>query len=304
MDWIQRLNRGPGRIALGGTIAEVLRWAYSPHLADNVPHRHTFFEICQVGAYGRGHFLVEQRPFEVKPGDVFIARPGVVHQIVNRERPQMELFWVSFTWTPGTDEERGEEDALLRAFAQGSVLVAGDDHAHVRALWNALRAIAQTSPSPGYAAQIAGLTAALLLAIAQTGAGPHKGEGVEPAGPETGASLARLAVRYVQDNLHRPLGVAEVAAHLHLSPRHLSRLFVRFTGTSPAAYVEHARMDRACALLRHGDTPIKEIAANVGYNTVHHFTRVFSRRFGCPPGAFRADPGRCVPQSLIPGGLR
>ena len=60
MDWIERLNRAPARLplALGmeRAAAEVLHWAYQPHLNDNQPHRHTYFEVCLVGAYGAGRF--------------------------------------------------------------------------------------------------------------------------------------------------------------------------------------------------------------------------------------------------------
>jgi AraC-like DNA-binding protein len=131
----------------------------------------------------------------------------------------------------------------------------------------------------------------LLLGIARVGAGPGDPLPETPPAADAGASLARIAVRYVHDNLSRPLTVPEVAAYLHLSPRHLTRLFVRFTGVPPAAYIEQARMERARSLLLRTDDPIKQVAALAGYGDVHHFTRVFSRRFGCPPGRYRETGG-------------
>ena len=60
---------------------------------------------------------------------------------------------------------------------------------------------------------------------------------------------------------------------------------------APAAYIEQARMDRARTLLQRTDDPIKQVAALVGYVDVHHFTRVFTRHVGCPPGVFRRTGG-------------
>jgi AraC family L-rhamnose operon transcriptional activator RhaR len=277
---------------MGAGVAEILLWAYAKHLPDNMPHRHTFFEVCQVGAYGGGRFTVQGREHVLKPGDVFFARPGVVHQIVNTATPLMELFWVSFQWSPSERAEQGEVDALMRSFAESEVAVAPDEDGRIAALWHALRAAAGGRLRPGYEAQITGLMTALLLAIAQAGADSHTPPALEPRGPDASALVARFALRYVHDNLNHPLSLPEIAAHVHVSPRHLSRLFARFAGTSVAAYIVRARLDRACGLLLHTDLPIKEIAAAVGYPDVHYFTRVFTRYFRCPPGAYRQEGGR------------
>ncbi|HEX8834003.1 MAG TPA: cupin domain-containing protein, partial [Abditibacteriaceae bacterium] len=106
MNWLDRVRRAACRLEVGGGIVDLLAWNYASELNNNVPHRHTFFEVCQVGAHGAADFIVEGQKHRVAPGDVFFARPGVVHQIVNTERRHMELFWVCWAWNPG--RERGE----------------------------------------------------------------------------------------------------------------------------------------------------------------------------------------------------
>jgi len=276
----------------GGATAQVLHFAYSPHLPDNVPHRHTYFEVCLVGAYGQGEYRVAGTPHPLTPGTLFVARPGVVHQIVNTgDGPLMELYWVAFALEAGGDDE-GEVGALLRRFARSEgTFAVPDSEGRVGALWAALRAVAGGPPLPGLGAQVDALRAALLVAIAQA-AGGAPAPGAEVAGGEdAGEWRARLAVRYIHDNLARPLSVAEVAAQVHLSPRHLTRVLRAFTGIAPAQYVEKARIDRAALLLRRTDDPIKQVAAQVGYADVHHFTRAFRRVAGCAPGAFRRAGG-------------
>lgn len=296
MNWLQRLNGGPSRIALGEGVAEVLDWAYAAHLPDNVPHRHTHFEICQLGAYGRGQFWVEGHPYDIGPGDLFIARPGVVHQIVNNDRPDMELFWFAFLWTPGEASPKGELDTLLFLFAESPVLVAPDEGGRISMLWSALRAVAQGGPRPGYDRQLENLMTTLLLAIAQLGAGSQDCKAELPPESDAGAVKVRLALRYVHDNLDRRVSVSEIAAQVHLSRRQLARLFAQHIGTSPGAYIEQARLNRAKALLEHTGTAIKRIATTVGYGSVHHFSRAFSRQVGRSPGAYREACTRDVPK--------
>jgi AraC family L-rhamnose operon transcriptional activator RhaR len=297
MSWLDVLNSQAQQISLPGRNIDVLHWAYSPNLIDNVLHRHTFFEVCLVGRYGSGCFTVQNQEFTIAPGSVFFARPGVLHRIQNTAHPLMELFWVSFAVVPQPDSVTppSEASTLAQAFASSPVAVTRDSGV-VSASWHALRAVAEAQLRSGTLAQLEHLKAALLLALMQAGT---QVEEQRPASYVTASgasdhSLARLVTRYIHDNLDRDLSVPELAAHAHVSTRQLARVMKTFAGTSPAAYIERARMDRARALLRGSATPIKTVAAQVGYADVHHFTRVFRRNFAVAPGQFRqGDNGQC-----------
>ena len=116
MEWWKRLNQGPDQVTVGHEIIELLYWAYARHLSDNIPHRHTYFEVCLVGGHGAGLFTASGRKHAIGPGDLFIARPGVLHQIVNTSAPKMELSWVSFQWVT-LRGERWRDASSLRVFA-------------------------------------------------------------------------------------------------------------------------------------------------------------------------------------------
>jgi transcriptional regulator GlxA family with amidase domain len=175
------------------------------------------------------------------------------------------------------------------------------DPGQVGALWGALRAVGEAAEVPGKDAQLTALSEALILAVAQLGAGD--GLPIAPGSPGTAEhQAAKLAVRYIHDNLSGALGIEEISSQVAISSRHFGRLFRRFTGTTPAAYVETARMDRARHLLAHTDRPIKDIAVTVGYPDHHHFSRVFARRYGKPPGRWREEGG-APPVIRNPGDL-
>jgi len=307
MDWVTRLNFGPANVPLGSGRIDILHWAYSASLPDNEPHRHTFFEVCLVGAHGHGVFTNVGKPHALNPGDLFIARPGALHRIVNTERPLMELSWISYQWHgpkpthASTDD--ATVDALMHAFDESPIVHVDAGRARqVSALWSTIASMASTDHVVD--AQLGHLTAALVLAISQASTSaspPFLGE-VKPGGMRE--TSLRLALRYIEDNLDQELSIPQIAGYVAVSPRQLSRIFREFVNTSPAEYVSRARLDRAATLLRSTDRPVKDIAAQVGMPDIHYFTRAFGRYAGAPPASFRNRSERSsVPKRQNPGKL-
>lgn len=77
-----------------------------------------------------------------------------------------------------------------------------------------------------------------------------------------------------------------------MSERTFSRVFVRETGLTPAAFVEAARLDRAKALLETSDWPLARIAERAGFGSLDGLHRAFQKRLGATPGAYRQRFGR------------
>jgi transcriptional regulator GlxA family with amidase domain len=88
-------------------------------------------------------------------------------------------------------------------------------------------------------------------------------------------------------NLKHPWTVQELAAAVQLSRRQLERLFWRELQITPSEYLLQQRMEKACALLVTRFDLVKEIAAQVGLPDVNHFIRVFKKRYGQTPEAYR-----------------
>jgi len=110
--------------------------------------------------------------------------------------------------------------------------------------------------------------------------------------PEKSPSLSALRLRrleeYVDANLSRPIGMADMAAVAGLSPSYLARALKRMTGLPPYRYVLERRIRHARTLLADTDLPLVETALRTGFADQAHFTKMFKRRLGTSPGAFRA----------------
>ncbi|MFJ4672357.1 GlxA family transcriptional regulator [Kitasatospora purpeofusca] len=93
--------------------------------------------------------------------------------------------------------------------------------------------------------------------------------------------------RWIAEHLAEDLTAEALAARLHLSVRHFTRLFRRRTATTPAAYVEAARLEAARRLLEDGGLGLPEVAAASGLGSVETLHRVFRRRLGTTPAEYR-----------------
>ncbi|QGQ97201.1 helix-turn-helix domain-containing protein [Paenibacillus psychroresistens] len=64
-------------------------------------------------------------------------------------------------------------------------------------------------------------------------------------------------------------------------------LFKLATGLSPKAYWTKAIMKQASVILWESNQSITSIAENLGYSSIHHFTKQFSAFYGVSPSEFR-----------------
>lgn len=109
---------------------------------------------------------------------------------------------------------------------------------------------------------------------------------------ELASAQRTRAEDYIEANLGRPLELGEIADELNMSAGTFARQFRRTTGLAPYAYVTERRLEHARRLLEETDLPTKQVAATCGFCDQAHLTRMFSRRYGVTPAAFRQSRAR------------
>ena len=72
-----------------------------------------------------------------------------------------------------------------------------------------------------------------------------------------------------------------------MSPRNFTRVFTRETGTTPAKYIEEARLDAARQRLEQGSEGIEQVAATTGFGNSLNLRRVFERNLQLTPTEYR-----------------
>ncbi|MDX6263921.1 MAG: hypothetical protein QOH84_5609, partial [Kribbellaceae bacterium] len=85
---------------IGEFRADFVSWGhYRPEYWRNYWHSHSFYEVC-LAYEGEGRFDCGPAEYDVSAGDLFLARPGDVHEIESsRSSPLGIAFW-GFTFRP------------------------------------------------------------------------------------------------------------------------------------------------------------------------------------------------------------
>jgi len=118
----------------------------------------------------------------------------------------------------------------------------------------------------------------------------------EPVKINTGCSFESTSKKYVvdqivnyfEDHYSEKISLDQIAENMYLSPFYISRIFKSETGDTPIRHLINIRLEKAKELLENGfDGSIQEVAAEVGYDDVYHFSKLFKKRFGMPPSKIR-----------------
>ncbi len=97
----------------------------------------------------------------------------------------------------------------------------------------------------------------------------------------------RRATDFILARLEHGVTVEEVAEHVCLGARQLSRTFKEALGLSPTQYIRAAQVDLARELLSGTDQSLDKIALRCGFSGRQQMMRAFERRLGITPMALR-----------------
>ena len=94
------------------------------------------------------------------------------------------------------------------------------------------------------------------------------------------------ATEYISSNIHQKITVQQLAKACHVSSSHLTLLFIRHLGISPAAYALRVRLEESKTLIRIGEANMTQIANTLGFSSPQHFSTAFKRLYGISPSDY------------------
>src|SRR5690606_15415915 len=105
--------------------------------------------------------------------------------------------------------------------------------------------------------------------------------------------------RFMYDNYHRDLTLADFAEFAGLSLFHFSKKFKQLTGTSPMRYFNQIRVKMACQLLDISTEYIRHMVKKLWFYVPYYFSRMFKKSMGMSPQHYRDSASlRAVHQPL------
>ncbi len=109
---------------------------------------------------------------------------------------------------------------------------------------------------------------------------------------EKEAPMVRKARSYIGEHHAEDLSLTELAKALHVSTFYFCKMFKQSTGLTFTDYLGRVRIEKAKALLLHGDLRVSEIAFEVGFQSLTHFNRLFRKLVGQSPSDYRQTAHR------------
>lgn len=234
-------------------------------------HCHDFYEIIYLFS-GFGEHRVNGKMQRVSAGDITVLRPGDAHLFVEQS-DMLELFSIS---AKPAEMERFLETYRLRAdmveAAEAPVFRMGSVQAsNVLKLFYRLTRLSDESEREAVLRVILGMTMEhyTLLKLDK----------------ERDWFQSILFHMRKPENLQE--GVPAMMRIANLSHAQLCRVMRKKGLQPPKVYIKELRLSTAYELIQNTSLSYEDIAQQVGYASVSHFSTAFRMRYGTPPGALR-----------------
>ncbi|HZS91631.1 MAG TPA: AraC family transcriptional regulator [Chloroflexota bacterium] len=155
--------------------------------------------------------------------------------------------------------------------------------------WPAYRAAIKRSPHLSLeqlegAAEIMGMIANTVAGLVYRLGPAHQGG--ERRSEQHRQQIVRQAIDLMQQHLEDPIGVAEIARALALSPHYFCDLFTEQTGHTPGDFLINLRIERAKEYLARTTMSPTDVCLVLGYSP-SYFWRLFKRRTGDTPQQYK-----------------
>jgi AraC-like DNA-binding protein/quercetin dioxygenase-like cupin family protein len=241
-------------------------WTNHPHLHED------YYEICLVTS-GNGLYRHGSKEWDLTRGDVFIADPGVIHEISSPEHRDLRLIFGTFSYELKSKGKSPEEN-LLSSFDHSH-------HIHEKGREDLLsyEALLSRPPVESLSPWASSMVMFFLFEMIES----LCDKSLEPLTSNSNLEKARLKVSEWGE---RDFTLEELAKSCGCSLRTLRRDVTRITGQPLGSWVHGLRLERAARLLRM-NFRIGETARACGYDDPDRFTRLFKSRFGTTPKRYQ-----------------
>ena len=95
------------------------------------------------------------------------------------------------------------------------------------------------------------------------------------------------AMSYIQMNLNQPLTIAHLAQRANQHQDYFSRQFLQYCGERPLNYIHEKKIERAQYLITTTNMIYTDIAAETGFSSLPHFSKIFKKVTGMTPDNYR-----------------
>ncbi|WP_066630623.1 AraC family transcriptional regulator [Labilibacter marinus] len=230
----------------------------------------------QINFITEGNGILENKrgKFAVKPGSLMIIRKGEWH----RYRPNKGTGWV--------EHYIGFDGMLADHFLQKNQVLLGQSIIHcgvredfIDSYYKIFELVQNEDPGNQHIAS--GLVIKLLgYIVAWQKQRNFSGKPIE--------KLIQEARFHIRENIEGEVDLQKLAEDNCIAYSYFRKMFKKYTGISPHQYHLELKLLRAKALILTTDKHLKEISYELGFQSIHYFSRLFKKKVGQNPSELRS----------------
>jgi len=104
--------------------------------------------------------------------------------------------------------------------------------------------------------------------------------------------IVEKAKAFIEASVPTVFDAERLVSEVRVSQAQLNEVFKSYTGMTPYQYGIHAKINRAKEILSTGESSVKEIAWQVGFDDQYYFSRLFKKKTGSSPSQWTAGIDR------------
>lgn len=222
---------------------------------------------------GEGIFENKTNTFQIKPGTLLIISPGEWH----RYKPLQNTGWI--------ENYIGFNGNLASHFLEQSQLLKGQpilrcplNEDLIDTYYKIFNLVQEEKI--GFQQVASGMIIKLLGFIISLQKERHfSGKIIEQA-----IQKARFEMR---ENIEEKINLEELAREYNIGYSYFRKMFKKYVGVSPHHYHLELKIIRAKEMILTTDKSIKEISFELGFQSIHYFSRIFKSKMGVNPVSLR-----------------
>lgn len=254
------------------------------HPFVNRPHKHNFF-LCVFFTKGSGTHEIDFNEYKIKPGTLFILKPGQFHRwdptpktegfiffhskaLYNKHYSAKKIehfpFYTQFNIKHAFEISKGESPFLEGLFAK---IVEEFD-----------------LKKPSFEDAVLSLIDLIYITLVRKSF--PTGLGAKIHSPHYMQMLDKLE-QLIEKKFTTLKSPSEYAELMNISEKHLNRICKESLGKSLQQIISERIVLEAKRMLSSSAAPVAQIAESLGYTDISYFTRVFKKSNGVSPKIFR-----------------
>ncbi|MBI0579331.1 AraC family transcriptional regulator [Neobacillus cucumis] len=262
----------PPVLAYSGQVGGNPNWNFPSHKHDDLS------EMVFISE-GEGTFMINNKRYNAKKGDILIYNAGVIHEEYSNPTNPLKTYFCGVT-NLAID---GLKELCIIPFELDPVI---STNKYSNQFETYFSNIFEESSLQAEEFDIIckGLLSSIIALIHRI----IKLQRMEMH-TEDSSTLAQRIKEYIDKNYKKDITLDDIADNLYMNKYYLSHVFKEEMDNTPINYLINRRMGEAKSLLVATDLKVGEIARIVGYDNPNYFTLLFKKMTGESPRQFKAN---------------